>query len=103
MTEPVKKKYHTNDKANDIPKGTVGLKRVRSEPCALHQQKLMATRTNLCETDGYISIPSWQMTLIDREAYQRVLCGLTWSTRMFLYGNIFRTMHKDPTTRLSPY
>ena len=58
MTEPIKKKYHTNDKANDIPKGTVGLKRVRSEPCALHQQKLMATWTNLCETDGYISIPS---------------------------------------------
>ena len=36
MTEPIRKKYHANDKADDIPKGTVGLKKVRLKSCALH-------------------------------------------------------------------
>ena len=103
MTEPIKKKYHINDKVDDIPKGIIGLKRACSEPCALHQQKLMAMWIDPCEADGYISMPSWRMTLTEGEAYRRVLCGLMWSTRMFLYGNILHTMHKDPTTWLSPY
>ena len=85
-----------------IPEGVIGLKKVCSEPCALHQQKLMGMRTDPCEVDGYISMPSRQMTLIDREAYQRVPRGLVWSTRVFLYGNILRTTHKDLTTGLSP-
>lgn len=58
MTEPIKKKYHINDKVDDIPKGIIGLKRACSEPCALHQQKLMAMWIDPCEADGYISMPS---------------------------------------------
>ena len=45
--EPVSKKYHTNDKA-DNPNPAVGLKKTHLEPCTLHQQKLMAKQTNPC-------------------------------------------------------
>ena len=57
MTEPVRK-YHTNDKADNISKGTIGLKRVHVKPCAQHQQKLTVTWTDPCEANRYISIPS---------------------------------------------
>ena len=69
MTEPVRKNYHTNDKVDNIPKRTVGVKRVRPKPYALHKQKLTAMWTDPCEADGYISLPCRRMTLADEEAY----------------------------------
>ena len=98
MTEPIRKNYHTNDKVDNIPKKTVGVKRVRPKPYALHKQKPTVMRTYPCEANGYISLPSQLRTLTNGEAYRQVLRGLTWSTRMFLYGNILLTTYKDPTT-----
>ena len=36
--------------------------------------------------------------LIDRDTYRWVLRGLTWSTHIFIYGNILHFKHKDRTT-----
>ena len=62
----------------------------------------MVTWIDPCKVDGYISLPGRWMTLTDREAYRRVLRGLTYFTRIFLYGNILRNTHKDPIARFSP-
>jgi len=61
----------------------------------------MVTWTDPRKVDKYISLPGRRMTLIDKEAYQWVLRGLTNFTCIFLYGNILHTMHKDPITWFS--
>ena len=65
-------------------------------------KKPKVMQTDPGETDGCVSLPDWRMTQIDGETYQRVLCGLTWSICIFIYGNILCTMHKVTTTLFSP-
>ena len=53
------------------------------------------------EVDEHVTLANRRKTINWRKAHQWTLCGLTWSSRILIYGNILHIMHKDPITH--PY